>query len=65
MKKTIEIDEAYDLAKNFAAWYFALPLTERCTVHPPSGSGATSGIYILSMDQLFKNFLHETGNQGR
>jgi hypothetical protein len=43
-------------AVKFAEWLEGLTPAQRCTVHPPAGSGGSSGIYTLSISELYKRF---------
>jgi len=47
--------------EDFGEWMYKLRATERCTVHPPAGSGAGYGIYLLTTSQLLDKYLNERG----
>ena len=46
-----------EIAINFADWCMKLSPKERCTVHPPAGSGAGTGLYQQSTEELFNTYL--------
>ncbi len=45
-----------DISIKFKNYCERLAPSEKCTVHPPSGSGAGNGLYNKSDEQLFNDF---------
>lgn len=50
-------ERAYLEAVALLEWYDKLSPAEKCTVHPPAGSGGSTGIYNLSYKQLYQSYL--------
>ena len=56
IKKILEQHESEMVA--CLEWYSKLTPVQKCTVHPPAGSGGSTGLYQLSFKDLltlFKN----------
>jgi hypothetical protein len=52
---------AKEEAVKFAEWVYRLEPNQRCTIHPPAGSGGSYGIYLLTPEQLYERYLR--GNE--
>jgi len=55
----IEPEQKDELIK-FLSWYKSLSPSEKCTVHPPAGSGGGYGIYNLTDAGLINIYLNKT-----
>jgi hypothetical protein len=42
---------------NFKKWYDNLSPANKCTVHPPAGSGGSYGLYNMSDDDLIDSYM--------
>jgi len=64
----VAVEFAESLAKErsdeFDVWKSKLSPSQKCTVHPPAGSGGSHGIYELTNDQLYDTFLAEKRKEG-
>jgi len=47
-----------EIAIGFHRWEKGLNQIERCTVHPPAGSGGSHGIYLKTDSELFEMYLN-------
>lgn len=52
-------EQSRSLAIEFAEWVKTLRTSDLVTVHPPAGSGAGVGLYVLTTEQLFDKFLSQ------
>jgi len=43
----------------FLKWYKKLSPSDKCTVHPPAGSGGCYGLYNLSNEDLIDKYLKQ------
>lgn len=43
----------------FAEWMEKLTPTQRCTVHPPAGSGGGYGLYEIPTSELYQTFKNQ------
>ena len=50
-------------AIEFKNWVKSLPPTSLVTVHPPAGSGGSTGIYLIPDDELYFLFLAHQAKQ--
>ena len=55
---------AKERSDEFDVWKSKLSPSQKCTVHPPAGSGGSHGIYELTNDQLYDTFLAEKRKEG-
>ena len=53
----VEKADQKDLLLNFLRWYDKLTPSQKCTVHPPAGSGASSGIFDKTDGAIVDLFL--------
>jgi hypothetical protein len=47
----------------FLKWYNSLSPSDKCTVHPPAGSGGGYGIYNLTNAEFINIYLSKTQNK--
>lgn len=48
----LSLSEAAELLR----WYKKLSPAQKCTVHPPAGSGGSTGLYNLTEEDLIKEW---------
>jgi len=51
--------QAKEEAVGFAEWIGKLSPTDKITAHPPAGSGGSTGIYLLTTEQLYAKYKEE------
>lgn len=52
-------DEQKELLLAFIKWQQKLTSADKCTVHPPAGSGGSIGIYNLTDAAIIDKFLNK------